>query len=96
MNAGARLRSEMSSSRRTTFLSFQPPAIGEEEVEAVAETLRSGWLTSGPRAEELEHRFAEYAGARHGVALASGTGKLLIYDFFQKNFIIIVKKHIFY
>jgi dTDP-4-amino-4,6-dideoxygalactose transaminase len=66
----------MSSSRRTTFLSFQPPAIGEEEVEAVAETLRSGWLTSGPRAEELEHRFAEYAGARHGVALASGTAAM--------------------
>jgi dTDP-4-amino-4,6-dideoxygalactose transaminase len=66
----------MSSSRRTTFLSFQPPAIGEEEVEAVAETLRSGWLTSGPRAEELERRFAEYAGARHGVALASGTAAM--------------------
>ena len=35
--------------RRATFLGFQPPAIGEEEVEAVAETLRSGWLTTGPR-----------------------------------------------
>jgi dTDP-4-amino-4,6-dideoxygalactose transaminase len=64
------------SSRRKTFLSFQPPAVGEEEIEAVTETLRSGWLTSGPRAEELERRFAEYVGARHAVALASGTAAM--------------------
>ena len=64
------------SSRRSTFLSFQPPAIGEEEIEAVAETLRSGWLTSGPRSEELERRFAEYVGATHGIALASGTAAM--------------------
>ena len=63
-------------SRRSTFLSFQPPAIGEEEIEAVADTLRSGWLTSGPRAEELERRFAEYVGARHAVALSSGTAAM--------------------
>jgi dTDP-4-amino-4,6-dideoxygalactose transaminase len=64
------------SSRRSTFLSFQPPAVGEEEIEAVAETLRSGWLTTGPRSEELERRFAEYVGAKHGVALASGTAAM--------------------
>ena len=64
------------SSRRSAFLSFQPPAVGEEEIEAVAETLRSGWLTTGPRTEELERRFAEYTGARHGVALASGTAAM--------------------
>ncbi|MGH3057750.1 MAG: DegT/DnrJ/EryC1/StrS family aminotransferase [Gaiellaceae bacterium] len=64
------------SSRRATFLSFQPPAIGEEEIEAVAETLRSGWLTSGPRTEELERRFGEYVGARHAIALASGTAAM--------------------
>ena len=65
-----------SRARRETFLSFQPPAVGEEEIEAVAETLRSGWLTSGPRAEELERRFAEYVGARHAVALSSGTAAM--------------------
>ena len=62
--------------RRETFLSFQPPAVGEEEIQAVAETLRGGWLTSGPRAEELERRFAGYVGARHAVALASGTAAM--------------------
>src|SRR3989442_10493750 len=64
------------SSRRSSFLSFQPPAIGDEEVEAVAATLRSGWLTTGPRAAELERRFAEYTGARHALAVASGTAAL--------------------
>ena len=68
--------SSSSSDRRSTFLRFQPPAIGEEEVEAVAETLRSGWLTTGPRTEELETRFADYLGARHVVALSSGTAAL--------------------
>jgi dTDP-4-amino-4,6-dideoxygalactose transaminase len=61
---------------RETFLSFQPPAVGEEEVAAVAETLRSGWLTSGPRTAELERLFAEYVGAKHALALSSGTAAL--------------------
>jgi dTDP-4-amino-4,6-dideoxygalactose transaminase len=61
---------------RETFLSFQPPAVGDEEVAAVAETIRSGWLTSGPRAAELERRFAEYVGAKHALALSSGTAAL--------------------
>jgi dTDP-4-amino-4,6-dideoxygalactose transaminase len=61
---------------RATFLSFQPPAIGEEEVAAVARTLRSGWLTSGPNAAELERRFAEFTGARHALALSSATAAM--------------------
>jgi dTDP-4-amino-4,6-dideoxygalactose transaminase len=65
-----------STPRRDTFLSFQPPAVGEEEIEAVSETLRSGWLTTGPRAAELEQRFAEYVGAKHAIALASGTAAM--------------------
>jgi dTDP-4-amino-4,6-dideoxygalactose transaminase len=65
-----------SETRRETFLSFQPPAIGEEELAAVAETLRSGWLTTGPNAAELERRFAEYCGARHAIALSSATAAM--------------------
>jgi dTDP-4-amino-4,6-dideoxygalactose transaminase len=67
---------ELSSTRRETFLSFQPPAVGDEEVEAVAETLRSGWLTSGPRTAELERRFAECVEAKHALAVTSGTAAL--------------------
>jgi dTDP-4-amino-4,6-dideoxygalactose transaminase len=67
---------QLSSSKRKTFLSFQPPAIGPEEIAAVTETLESGWLTSGPRAEELERRLAELTGARHALALASGTAAM--------------------
>ena len=58
------------------MLGFQPPAIGEEEIAAVAETLRSGWLTTGPRAAELERRMTEYLEAEHVLALASGTAAL--------------------
>jgi len=61
---------------RSTFLSFQPPAVGDEEIAAVAETIRSGWLTSGPRAAELERRTADFLEARHVLALSSGTAAL--------------------
>ena len=61
---------------RTELLGFQPPAIGDEEIAEVTETLRSGWLTSGPRAAELERRMAEFLEAEHVLALASGTAAL--------------------
>ena len=64
------------SSRRDTFLGFQPPAVGDEEVAAVAEAIRSGWLTTGPRAAELEDRFAVYVGAKHALAVSSGTAAM--------------------
>jgi dTDP-4-amino-4,6-dideoxygalactose transaminase len=50
--------------------------VGEEEIAAVAETIRSGWLTTGPRAAELERRMAEFLEAKHVVALSSGTAAL--------------------
>ena len=61
---------------RTTRLGFQPPAIGEEEVAAVSDALRSGWLTTGPRAALLEERMATYLEARHVLAVASGTAAM--------------------
>jgi dTDP-4-amino-4,6-dideoxygalactose transaminase len=64
------------SSRRETMLGFQPPAIGDEEIAAVAETLRSGWLTTGPNAARLEERMKDYLEAEHVLALASGTAAL--------------------
>jgi dTDP-4-amino-4,6-dideoxygalactose transaminase len=62
--------------RRSTRLGFQPPAIGEEEIAAVTETLRSGWLTTGPRSALLEERAAAYLEAEHVLALASGTAAM--------------------
>lgn len=52
------------------------PCIGEEEIEAVAEVMRSGWLGLGPRTEQFEKEFASYAGSRFSVALNSGTAAL--------------------
>ena len=58
------------------MLGFQPPAVGEEEIGAVAETIRSGWLTTGPKAAELEERLTEYLDAKHVLAVSSGTAAL--------------------
>lgn len=46
----------------TEFIPFALPDIGEEEIEAVVEAMRSGWLTTGPRAAAFEREFAEYLG----------------------------------
>jgi dTDP-4-amino-4,6-dideoxygalactose transaminase len=48
----------------------------EEDVTAVLDALRSGWLTMGPRIAEFEAAFAEWAGARHAIAVASGSAAL--------------------
>jgi dTDP-4-amino-4,6-dideoxygalactose transaminase len=50
--------------------------IAEEEIQAVVETLRSGWLTTGPKVRTLEEDFARYIGAKHAVAVNSGTAAL--------------------
>jgi len=61
---------------RDTLLPFSIPSIGEEEIEAVTLALRSGWITSGPRAREFEHSFGEFVGASAALALNSGTAAL--------------------
>ena len=61
---------------RTSFLSFHKPQIGDEEISAVVETLRSGWLTTGPRVHEFENAFANYVGAANAVAVNSCTAAL--------------------
>jgi perosamine synthetase len=55
---------------------FFRPDLQSGEIDAVVETLRSGWLTTGPRTREFEERFSEAVGARHAVALNSGTAAL--------------------
>lgn len=52
---------------------FSPPDITEEEITEVADTLRSGWITTGPRTKEFERRIAEYCGTRKAACLNSAT-----------------------
>ena len=54
-------------------ISFSPPDITELEIEEVAEALRSGWITTGPRTKELEKRLAEYCHTNKMVCLSSCT-----------------------
>jgi len=58
------------------FIPFHRPSIGEEEVRAVAEVLRLGWLTMGPKTREFEQAFAEYIGCRYAIAVSSCTAAL--------------------
>lgn len=55
---------------------FHRPAIGPDEEREVLEALRSGWITTGPKAKRFEQEFATYVGARHALAVAHCTGAL--------------------
>lgn len=61
---------------RRTFLPFSPPAISEKEIAAVADTLRSAWITTGPKTKRFESEFAQYLGAPVALALNSCTAGL--------------------
>ncbi|EPL08689.1 UDP-4-amino-4-deoxy-L-arabinose aminotransferase [Pseudomonas sp. CF161] len=60
------------------FLPFSRPSIGDEEIAAVEQVLRSGWITTGPQNQELEQQFAQRVGCQHAVALSSATGAMHI------------------
>ena len=57
-------------------ISFSPPDITEEEIEEVAEALRSGWITTGPRTKKLETQIADYCHTNKAVCLNSATAAL--------------------
>lgn len=55
---------------------FSPPDITEEEIQQVAEALRSGWITTGPRTKEFEKKVAAYIGTNKAVCLSSATAAM--------------------
>jgi len=61
---------------RDTFLPFSPPFIGDEEIAEVVDTLRSDWITTGPKVRRFEEEFAAFIGAPAALALHSGTAAL--------------------
>jgi len=63
-------------SRRASFLLFSTPAVGEEEMLEVADTLRSGWITTGPKTQQFESAFGERVGAAGALGLNSCTAGL--------------------
>lgn len=64
--------------KRNTFLSFSPPLLGEEEVAEVADTLRSDWITTGPKTKQFEREFVQFTGAPAALAVSSGTDAMLV------------------
>jgi dTDP-4-amino-4,6-dideoxygalactose transaminase len=59
--------------RRPDFLPFSRPTIRQVEIDEVVDTLRSGWITTGPKAERFERDFAAFTGFPHAIALSSAT-----------------------
>lgn len=57
----------------STFLPFSKPSITESDITAVAEVLRSGWITTGAKCTEFEESISETTGCRHAIALSSAT-----------------------
>lgn len=61
---------------RETFLPYGRQWLDQDDIQAVAEVLRSDYLTTGPKIAEFEKAFAQYVGAKHAVAIANGTAAL--------------------
>ena len=61
---------------RDNWMAFCLPDISEAEVQAVSDTVRSGWWAKGPRTIAFEKKFAEYVGAKHCIGLNSCTAAL--------------------
>src|SRR5215217_4319287 len=61
---------------RESRLPFHRPSIEEDEIAEVVDTLRGGWLTTGPRTKQFEREFAAYVGAEHALAVNSATAAM--------------------
>ena len=61
---------------RREFLPPFAPSLGEEEYAEVLDTLRSGWITMGPKTRTFESAFAQYASCQHALAVSSCTAGL--------------------
>ena len=61
---------------REKFLPYCLPFIGQEEIDEVVDSLRSGCLTTGPKVKRFERDFAAYVGADHAIGVSSGTAAL--------------------
>jgi len=61
---------------RSTFLPFSTPTIEDAEINEVVDSLKSGWITTGPKVKRFEEAFKEYVGAPYAVPLSSATAGL--------------------
>jgi len=61
---------------RNSYLPYGHQSIDEEDIQAVVDVLKSDWITTGPKVDEFENRFAEYVNAKYAVSFSSGTASL--------------------
>jgi dTDP-4-amino-4,6-dideoxygalactose transaminase len=63
---------------RGSFLDFSPPFVGAEEIEEVVDTLKSDWITTGPKVRQFEADFARFIGAEAALAVFSATDAMQV------------------
>lgn len=65
-----------SDSQERTVVPFHRASVGQDEADAVSKVIHSGWMTMGPETFEFENEFAKYVGAKHAIAVSTGTAAL--------------------
>jgi len=70
------MKFETNDANQDSYIPFNLPSIGREEIEEVVDTLKSGWLTTGPKTAQFEREFGEYVFAPHALAVNSATSAL--------------------
>ncbi len=61
---------------RAAYLPFSRPTLGDEEIAELLDSIRSGWITTGPKVERFAQAFADYVGAKHAAPVSSATAGL--------------------
>jgi perosamine synthetase len=76
MPTGQELAIDGGTPTRESLLPYGHQSVGEDDIQAVVDVLRSDWLTTGPKVTEFEEAFAAWVGAKYAVSFSSGTAAL--------------------
>lgn len=73
---GAQSENTGATAEQTAPLPFCRPDITDAEIDEVVDTIRSGWLTTGPKTQQFEEQFKRYVGSKHAIAVSSCTAAM--------------------
>ncbi|MCX6338453.1 MAG: aminotransferase class V-fold PLP-dependent enzyme [Candidatus Aureabacteria bacterium] len=75
MRLGKTIHTKLNRTRKE-MLPFSRPSLGDEEIGEVVHSIKSGWITTGPKCHQFEEDVKQYVGAQHAIALTSATAGL--------------------
>lgn len=76
MNSPAAPQPQLNVRSNVLQVPFHRASVGDDEIKAVSDVIRSGWMTMGPKTFEFEREFARYVGAQDAIAVSTGTAAL--------------------